>query len=37
LFVAGRAHSLIEGWDLAGELIDAGDAMKKLDELTQKD
>lgn len=33
LFVAGRASSLNEGWDLAANLIDSGAASKKLDEL----
>jgi anthranilate phosphoribosyltransferase len=33
LFVAGRTRSLIEGWDLAGRLIDDGAAMGKLTEL----
>ena len=33
LFVAGRVRSLLEGWDLAGELIDSGTARAKLDEL----
>jgi anthranilate phosphoribosyltransferase len=33
LFVAGRARSLSEGWTLAGEIIDGGQAAKKLTEL----
>ncbi len=33
LFVAGRAKSIVAGWDLAGELIDSGQARAKLDEL----
>lgn len=33
LFVAGRARSLNEGWDLAANLIDSGAVSKKLDEL----
>ena len=33
LFVAGRARTLSEGWDLAIELIDDGKAAKKLVEL----
>jgi len=33
LFVAGKARSLAEGWELAGETIDSGAAAKKLAEL----
>lgn len=33
LFVAGKVKSLAEGWDLAGETIDAGKAEAKLAEL----
>ena len=33
LFVAGKARSLAEGWDLAGETIDGGRAAAKLAEL----
>jgi anthranilate phosphoribosyltransferase len=33
LFVAGKSKSLAEGWDLAGETIDAGKALDKLKEL----
>jgi anthranilate phosphoribosyltransferase len=33
LFVAEKAKSLSEGWELAGELIDSGKAMGKLQEL----
>ena len=33
LFVANRARGLIEGWHLAGELIDNGQSWKKLNEL----
>ena len=33
LFVAGRAKSLTEGWDWAGETIDSGKAAAKLAEL----
>ena len=33
LFVAGKAKSLIEGWELAVEIIDAGKADAKLAEL----
>ena len=33
LFVAGRTRTMIEGWDLAAETIDAGKARAKLAEL----
>jgi anthranilate phosphoribosyltransferase len=33
LFVANRTRSLSEGWDLASQLIDSGQAAKKLSEL----
>jgi len=33
LFVAGRVKSLVEGWELAGETIDCGQAADKLREL----
>jgi anthranilate phosphoribosyltransferase len=33
LFVAGRAKSLVAGWELAAETIDSGAAAKKLREL----
>ncbi len=33
LFIAGKARSLAEGWDLAGETIDGGRAWGKLGEL----
>lgn len=33
LFVAGKAQSIIEGWDQAAELIDSGLAKGKLNEL----
>ena len=33
LFVAGRADSFTEGWDLAAELIDSGQAARKLSSL----
>ena len=33
LFVAGRVRSLTEGWDSAAQLIDGGEASKKLKEL----
>lgn len=35
LFVAGKAKSLADGWDLASEVIDQGKAGAKLTELTQ--
>jgi anthranilate phosphoribosyltransferase len=35
LFVAGRAKSLTEGWDLAAETIDSGKAAGKLAELAR--
>ena len=35
LFVAGRTRSLIEGWDLAAEIIDSGRAEAKLAELAR--
>lgn len=35
LFLAGRAKSLIEAWDLADELLDSGRASAKLGELQQ--
>ena len=33
LFVAGKTKSLVEGWDLAAEIIDDGRANAKLAEL----
>jgi anthranilate phosphoribosyltransferase len=33
LFVAARTKSLVEGWELAAELIESGKAKAKLDEL----
>jgi anthranilate phosphoribosyltransferase len=33
LFVAGKARSLTEGWELAAQLIDSGEAAKKLNAL----
>ncbi len=33
LCVAGKARSILEGWDLAAELIDTGKAAQKLEEL----
>jgi anthranilate phosphoribosyltransferase len=33
LFVAGKAKSLVEGWELAAETIDSGNAQAKLEEL----
>jgi anthranilate phosphoribosyltransferase len=35
LFVAGRAGSLADGWDLAAETVDKGRALAKLRELQQ--
>jgi anthranilate phosphoribosyltransferase len=35
LFVAGKAKSLTEGWDLAGSTIDSGCAKSKLEELAR--
>jgi anthranilate phosphoribosyltransferase len=35
LFVAGKTKSLSEGWDLAGETIDGGEAKAKLAELAR--
>jgi anthranilate phosphoribosyltransferase len=34
LIVAGRAGSILEGWELAASLIDSGQASRKLRELT---
>ena len=36
LFVADRCRSLMEGWDLAEQLIADGSATRKLKELTGK-
>jgi anthranilate phosphoribosyltransferase len=36
LFVADRARTLAEGWELAAGLIDGGQALKKLQELVKK-
>jgi len=36
LFVAGRASSLQEGWEMAAKVIDSGAASAKLDSLAQK-
>lgn len=33
LFVAGKSKSMVEGWDLAAEIIDSGNASAKLREL----
>lgn len=35
LFVAGRCASMVEGWELAAELIDSGKAQRKLEELAK--
>jgi anthranilate phosphoribosyltransferase len=34
LFVAGRTRSIADGWQLAGEVIDRGDASRKLEALS---
>lgn len=36
LFVANRTRTIAEGWDLAGGLIDGGQALKKLKELAER-
>jgi len=36
LFIAGRVRNLNEGWDLAAEVIDSGQAAAKLKELTKR-
>jgi anthranilate phosphoribosyltransferase len=36
LFVAGKTKSLLEGWNLAGEVIDSGKAHQKLQQLQVK-
>jgi thiazole synthase len=36
LFVAGRTRALLEGWELAADLIDSGQAAKKLKELAER-
>jgi anthranilate phosphoribosyltransferase len=35
LFVAGKTKSVLEGWELAAELIDGSRAMRKLEELKE--
>ena len=35
LFVAGKSKSLVEGWELAGAIIDNGQAKRKLEELAR--
>ncbi|HXJ72826.1 MAG TPA: anthranilate phosphoribosyltransferase, partial [Candidatus Dormibacteraeota bacterium] len=35
LFVADRAKTMIEGWDVAAEVIDSGRALARLDELVR--
>lgn len=35
LFVSGRVPNLMAGWELAGEVIDSGQARRKLEELTR--
>ena len=34
LFVAAKTNSALEGWELAGSVIDDGTALRKLKELT---
>lgn len=36
LFVAGRARTIAEGWELAADVIDGGQALKKLAELVEQ-
>jgi anthranilate phosphoribosyltransferase len=36
LFVAGRAKSMTDGWDMAAELIDSGRVLAKLEEIAAK-
>lgn len=36
LFVAGKARSLVEAWDVAAETIDSGKAAAKLEELAEQ-
>ena len=36
LFVAGRTRSVLEGWELAEQIIDTGRAAAKLEELQVK-
>jgi anthranilate phosphoribosyltransferase len=36
LFVANRTRTLSEGWDLAADVIDSGQALKKLKELAER-
>lgn len=36
LFVAGKARSLVSGWELAAEVIDSGKAQSKLAALTKR-
>jgi anthranilate phosphoribosyltransferase len=33
LFVANKTSSMMDGWDLATDVIDSGQAMRKLQEL----
>ena len=35
LFVAGKTSSILEGWDLAADLIDSGKAAQKLEDIRQ--
>lgn len=34
LFVAGRSRTMVEGWELAASVIDSGEALGKLKELS---
>ena len=36
LFVAGRVRNLSEGWELAAQVIDSGQAWKKLEQLRSR-
>src|SRR5262249_14189377 len=33
LFIAGAARTMLAGWELAGDVIDSGQALRKLEEL----
>jgi anthranilate phosphoribosyltransferase len=36
LFIAGKTRSLLEGWEMAAEVIDSGKALQKLQQLQGK-
>ena len=36
LFIAGRARTLSDGWELAAKVIDQGDAKRKLEQLKSR-